>query len=212
VEKKIKHLVLVLDRSGSMATIVQDAEGGVASLLADQRKADAESEWQTIVTLVQFDDQIELLTSREPVERVSWRCKPRGMTALLDAVGTTVAGVLSTDETEELAPVPEQTVLVIVTDGMENASTEYNTERTKEVMDRATKAGWTTIFLGANQDAWAFSDGIGIDRRFSAQYAASPEGTRSAYASASGMVANSAPGGRGRSFTEQDREDAMDED
>lgn len=211
----IKHVVLVLDRSGSMHTIASDTTGGVASLLEDQVKAANQTEGglAVLVTLAQFDDKYELVHDRTPIEaaaRRGWVCQPRGMTALMDAIGKTVASVRQADQKLSEDQRPGVTVLVIVTDGLENSSTEYRADRVRELIGQCRADGWEVLFLAANQDAWATSDTIGIARTHSSSYAAKSAGTRSAYASASGMVANSGVGGQSVGFTDQDREAMQD--
>lgn len=198
-----RHLVLVLDRSGSMATVADDTTGGVASLLADQRAAQDDPGnpvSRTLVTLAQFDSEYELLYDREPIENgVKWVCHPRGMTALHDAVGRTIATV------RQAAADEGQTVLVIVTDGRENSSTEYEQAEVRKLIEQAQADDWEILFLGAGLDAWSISDGLGVPRSHSSSYTKSAEGTRAAYAATSGMVVNSS-GGRSRGFSDADRE------
>lgn len=202
-----KHLVLVLDRSGSMTTVADDTNGGVASLLADQRKAQDDPNDPTgpvRVTLVQFDTTVETVYDRAPIESVEWQCHPRGMTALNDAIGRAVTRVLVAEF--DRAEPGEHTVLVVVTDGHENASTEYTTRRVKRMIDLVRDNGWEVLFLGAGIDAWSVSDDLGIPRSHSSSYAKSAEGSRAAYNTASGMVVNSSAGNRSRGFTDADRE------
>lgn len=206
-----RHLVLVLDRSGSMHVGRTDTSGGVRTLLDDQRKLLEQQGGETRVTLAQFDHRYELLHDRTPLtEHVEWVCVPSGRTALHDAIGRTVASVRQTDAELREDEQPTATVLVIVTDGMENASTEWSRTAVRDLIGEVRAAGWEVIFLGADLDAWSISDGLGIDRGSSASYSKSRTGTRAAFTSASGMVVNSTTGGPRLGFSEQDREAMLD--
>lgn len=210
-DQQRRHVVLVLDRSGSMHSARADTEGGVASLLAEQIEALRQHGGETRVTLAQFDHQYELVHDRTPLtEHVRWELHPRGRTALYDAIGRTVASIRQADTKLRDAERPTHTALVIVTDGLENASTEWGRTAVRDLIGEVRATGWEVIFLGAELDAWSVSDGLGIDRANSASYSKSRAGTRVAYASAGGMVVNSTTGGPRRGFSEQDREAMLD--
>lgn len=204
----IKHLVLVLDRSGSMHRIAGDTTGGVASLLADQIDAANRSETPlaVVVTLAQFDDKYELAYDRKPIGIVNWSCNPRGATALHDAVGKTITTVREADHKAAPADRPGHTVLVIVTDGYENSSVEYDRDRTRELIEQVQADGWEVLFLGAGLDAWSVSDSLGVSRKMSASYSHDSYGTQAAFAATSGLTANSRAGGQSLGFTDEDRE------
>jgi Mg-chelatase subunit ChlD len=210
-DQQRRHVVLVLDRSGSMHSARADTEGGVASLLAEQVEALRQHGGETRVTLAQFDHQYELVHDRTPLtEHVRWELHARGRTALYDAIGRTVASVRQADAELRDAERPTHTALVIVTDGMENASTEWGRTAVRDLIGEVRAAGWEVIFLAADLDAWSVSDGLGIDRANAASYSKSQAGTRAAYTSAGGMVANSTTGGPRRGFSERDREAMLD--
>ncbi len=145
------ELVFVLDRSGSMGGLESDTIGGFNSMLEKQKKLDG----KVFVTTILFDDRYEVLHDRVELEHV----KPlshadyfvRGMTALLDAVGKTIARVKSIDVSSKEK---RQVLFVIMTDGLENASREYSYKTIKQRINRLTSdASWEFIFLGANIDA-----------------------------------------------------------
>jgi hypothetical protein len=181
----LTDLTLVVDRSGSMASIRDDAEGGINALLAAQSREPGDA----LVTLVQFDTEYEFLHRAVPVRDVPpYQLVPRGWTALLDAVGR---GVVETGE--RLARLPEAerpglVVFVIVTDGKENASREYDRARIREMIEHQQQVySWQFTFLGANQDAFAEARHLGIDAAGVANYA--PDKVGAAYKGMSDKLA-----------------------
>jgi Mg-chelatase subunit ChlD len=158
--KDFTDITLVVDRSGSMSTIKEDAQGGVNSFIADQAKEPGDS----VFTLVQFDTEYELIHKGVPTGDVpKYELHPRGMTALLDAVGKAI------NETgERLAAIneeqrPELVVFVVMTDGLENSSMEFTKPQIKEMISRQQdEYNWHFTFLGANQDAFAEGREIGV--------------------------------------------------
>ena len=157
----LTDITLVVDRSGSMEQVREDAEGGVNSFIAQQAKEPGEA----LLTLVQFDTEYEFLHKGVPISQVpKYELVPRGMTALLDAVGRAI------NETgERLAKMDEQdrpglVVFVVMTDGLENSSKEFSKATIKEMIERQQQQySWHFTFLGANQDAFAEAGGMGID-------------------------------------------------
>ena len=161
-------ITLVVDRSGSMDTIKEDAEGGVNTFIAEQAKESGEA----LVTLLQFDTEYEFLHKGMPIRQVpKYELVPRGMTALLDAVGRAI-----NETSERLLKMAEQdrpglVIFVVVTDGHENSSKEFSKDQLKEMIERQQKEyDWHFTFLGANQDAFAEAGGMGIDKAGVANY------------------------------------------
>ena len=156
----LTDITLVVDRSGSMEQVREDAEGGVNSFIAQQAKEPG----QALLTLVQFDTEYEFLHKGVPISQVpKYELVPRGMTALLDAVGRAI------NETgERLAKMnegdrPGLVVFVVMTDGLENSSKEFSKATIKEMIERQQQQyNWHFTFLGANQDAFAEAGGMGI--------------------------------------------------
>ena len=143
------HVTLVCDRSGSMATIRDDAQGGVRTFIKALKAAN------TTLTLVQFDDQYELLWQGEMVGLPDYELIPRGSTALLDAVGRAMA-----ETGEYLAKIPEdqrpgKVVFCVQTDGQENASHDWTIEKIRAKVDEQTSTyKWEFVFLGAGLAAF----------------------------------------------------------
>jgi len=157
-------IVSVLDRSGSMRinNLIDDAIGGYNQFLEDQKKLEDEATMTTVL----FDDEYELLFSNVPVGEVSefthatW--SPRGMTRLHDAIGKTIADVKSQISKLKKKDRPDKVLVCIVTDGGENDSKEYNADTVKKMIKECEKEGWSFIYLGANQDAFAEGTAFGI--------------------------------------------------
>lgn len=162
MNKNLTDITLVVDRSGSMHQIREDAEGGINSFIAEQGKQPGEA----LLTLVQFDTEFEFVHRGMPLPQVpKFELVPRGSTALLDAVGTAIRGsgerLASMNEPDR----PGLVIFVIVTDGMENSSHQFTRAQIKEMIQHQQQTyAWQFIFLGANQDAFAEAGQIGIDR------------------------------------------------
>jgi hypothetical protein len=163
------EIVVVLDRSGSMETVRTDTIGGFNAFIEEQKKNKV---GDVKVSLFQFDNVYETVYNGKPINEVPALTKdtfvPRGMTALLDAVGRAI-----TDVGARLAQTPEEerpslVIFVILTDGQENASKEFKIEKVKEMIKHQTESySWQFVFLGADQDAFqAAQMGIGSSNTF----------------------------------------------
>ena len=161
------ELVFILDRSGSMGGLESDTIGGFNSMLEKQKK---ESD-KCLVSTVLFDGRREVIHDRIPLEQVPALTDKeyyvRGCTALLDAVGGAIHHIGNVHKYARPEDRPERTLFVITTDGLENASREYDYARVKAMIERQKeKYGWEFLFLGANIDAAkeAARFGISADR------------------------------------------------
>lgn len=143
------HLTFVVDRSGSMDTVKRDAQGGINSLLKNQFA----EEGVLTVTLVDFDT-IHETKQRMVSEKFSYELVPRGGTALFDAVGREIQKTKTDIEILPKGLRPEKVIFVIVTDGDENSSRQYDLQKTKALIETQQGAGWTFQFIGADQSAW----------------------------------------------------------
>ncbi len=160
MRKDLTDITLVVDRSGSMDSIREDAEGGINAFIQQQ----AELPGQAVITLVQFDTEYEFVVKGKLAQGVEpYRLVPRGMTALHDAVGRAI------NETgERLAKMPEEArpglvVFVVMTDGLENSSVEFTKSKIREMIEHQQSTyNWQFTFLGADQDAFAEAAAIGI--------------------------------------------------
>jgi len=177
------EIIFILDRSGSMNGLEKDTIGGFNSLIEKQKKESGE----VIVSTILFDDESEVIHDRLPLEKIPKMTENeyyvRGCTALLDAVGGAVDHIGKIHKYARREDVPEKTLFVITTDGMENASRMYTYERVKKMISRQKeKYGWEFIFLGANIDAAKEAKRFGIDENMSANYHADMKGTALNYA------------------------------
>ena len=167
----LTELVFILDRSGSMHGLEKDTLGGFNSMIEKQRK----TEEKVLVTTVLFDSDIEVLHDRLPIRRVRSMTEEDyvagGCTALLDAVGNTIHRIGTVHKYARPEDVPAHTMVVIITDGEENASQFYGYDDVKRMVEKErTKYGWEFIFLGANMDAIGAAASIGIEEDRAARY------------------------------------------
>ena len=172
------ELVFILDRSGSMAGLEKDTIGGFNSMLDKQRNEVGEA----VVSTVLFDNETEVIHDRVPVEKVPKLTVKeyyvRGCTALLDAVGGAINHIGNVHKYARKEDVPERTLFIITTDGMENASHRYTYGKVRKMIERQKeKYGWEFLFLGANIDAAAEAGKFGIDESMSANYHCDSAGT-----------------------------------
>jgi hypothetical protein len=189
MKEGLSAIICIIDRSGSMELIKTDAIGGFNAFLEEQKKLPGEA----TLTYVQFNHESEVILENKPLQEVEpiteREYQPAGMTALLDAVGTTIdaAG-------KRLAAMPEKqrpknVIVAILTDGHENASKTYTLSDIKErITHQKENYAWDFIFLGANQDAFDEAAKIGIDQKDSFQFDATKEGIKEAYVNLSSSV------------------------
>jgi Mg-chelatase subunit ChlD len=155
----VLDILVILDRSGSMQDAKADHEGGLRSFITDQQAAEGEA----LFTLVQFDsvNACEVVFDRVPIREVDTEAVklfPRGGTPLLDAIGKALAHL-----SEQQATKPsDQTVVMVITDGEENQSREWDLEKVKGAIAEREKAGATFLYLGANVDAFGESAKLGL--------------------------------------------------
>ena len=182
MKNNITELVCILDRSGSMSGLESDTIGGFNSLIAKQKREDG----ACFVSTVLFDTECNVLHDRVPIERISQMTAsdyvPGGCTALLDALGGAIHHIGNIHKYAREEDVPEHTIFVITTDGLENASKHYTSARVKRMIKRQKERyGWEFIFLAANIDAVETAEHIGISRNRAANYRADGEGTASMF-------------------------------
>ena len=183
MQQDLSEIVIVLDRSGSMSSCKTDAEGGLNSFIEQQKKQPG----RALFTLIQFDTEYEFVHRAKPIGEVP-HCPlvPRGMTALLDAVGRGIAETGDRLSKMDEKDRPGLVVFVIITDGYENSSKEFTKERIKAMIQHQQDVyKWQFTFLGANQDAFAEAGGLGI-KGAAANY--TPTTAKSAFAAAAGNV------------------------
>lgn len=182
MKKGLTEIVFILDRSGSMSGLEADTIGGFNSMIEKQKREPGEA----LVSTVLFDGETDVLHDRVDVRRVEPLTDRdytvRGCTALLDAVGGAIHHIGNVHKYAREEDVPEHTVFIITTDGMENASRRYTLDRVREMIERQkSKYGWEFLFLGANIDAVSTAKSFGIGKDRAAQYISDKEGTRLNY-------------------------------
>ncbi|MDF2948178.1 MAG: hypothetical protein K0R07_188 [Sedimentibacter sp.] len=182
MKQNLTELVFILDRSGSMSGLEEDTIGGFNSMLEKQKNEVGEA----FVTTVLFDNNYELLHDRMNIKDIKLITRNEyyvgGSTALLDALGTTINNIGYTlSETKEENR-PEKIMFVIITDGMENSSHEFNHKKIKNMIEhQKSKYSWDFIFLGANIDAVETASSFGINEDRAVNFISDSEGTELNY-------------------------------
>ena len=189
MKNNITELVFILDRSGSMSGLEADTIGGFNSLIEKQKKQDGEC----FVSTILFDNDSEVLHDRVRLAEVPPMTDRdytvRGCTALLDAIGGAIRHIANIHKYARPEDVPEHTVFVITTDGMENASHRYDADRVKRMIEHEKeKYGWEFLFLAANIDAVTTAKRFGIAESRAVNYHADRQGTEIIYDTVSEAV------------------------
>lgn len=182
VKNNITELVFILDRSGSMGGLESDTIGGFNSLIEKQRRQDGDC----YVSTVLFDNVSEVIHDRVKLADIKPMTNKeyyvRGCTALIDAIGGAIKHIGNIHKYARPEDVPEHTMFVITTDGLENSSHKYSSDEVKKMVERQKeKYGWEFLFIGANIDSveTAKHFGIGADR--AVNYHADKQGTAVLY-------------------------------
>lgn len=178
MRKDKTELIFILDKSGSMAGLEQDTIGGFNALIEKQRKLSGDVR----VTTVLFNQAYELLHDRIPLAGVSPLTETEyavgGTTALLDAIGSAIQKAANAQKGVGEDQRADRIMFVITTDGMENASCEYDYKKVQEMIGKMKgRSDWEFIFLGANIDAIATAKKFGVKEEFAVNYHADAEGT-----------------------------------
>ena len=176
------QIICILDRSGSMQRLTNDVIGGYNSFLDKQKKESGTAE----VTTVLFDDKYEKIVDAVDIQKAedltSALYYARGNTALMDAVGKTITETLGQMEKNKICPAKRRVLIMIMTDGLENASTEYDKARVKSLIDATTKNyQWNYIFIGANIDSAAEANSIGIGSSHAANISSDSKGIQESF-------------------------------
>ena len=189
IKNNVTELVFILDRSGSMSGFEDDTIGGFNSTVEKQKEQDG----KVYVSTVLFDNYSEVIHDRvdiseiKPMTRGDYQV--RGCTALLDAIGGAIHHIGNVHKYARPEDVPEHTIFIITTDGMENASHRYSSAEIKAKIKRQTeKYGWEFIFLAANIDAVETAENIGIRRERAANYRQTKEGVGRSYRAMSDAI------------------------
>lgn len=189
MKNNITEIVFILDRSGSMAGLESDTIGGFNAMLEKQRKVDG----LCYVSTYLFDNINEVVHDRIPLGNVAPMDNNtyvvRGSTALLDAMGEAMDNISKIHKYIRPEDVPQNTIFVITTDGMENSSHKYTSAMVKEMIERKKKEnGWEFVFLGANIDAVETAESFGISPECAVNYHADAKGTSCMYSAVADAV------------------------
>ena len=199
------QITFVLDSSGSMSEIEDDTKGGFNSFLEDQR----DEEGTATVTLYDFNTDIELVYEAYPIadapKLTDDNYTPSGRTALHDAIYSAVTETADRIKEVEPAEQPDHVVVVVLTDGKENASETHQERVREQVAIRREEHGWEFLFIGANQDVALTAESMGMDADRSLNMAHSGEGAQAAYDSTSEQVRQARREGQTSGYDEADR-------
>ena len=178
MRKNLTEVVFILDRSGSMSGLETDTIGGFNSMIQKQKMEAG----QALISTVLFNNYSKVLYDRADVQKIPQMTEAdffvHGCTALLDAIGGAIHHIGNVHKYARPEDVPEHTIFIIMTDGMENASHIYRSDKVKQMIERQKeKYGWEFLFLGANIDAIETAGHFGIDADKAANYQCDGEGT-----------------------------------
>lgn len=198
------HVTFVLDSSGSMSKIADDTKGGFNIFLQEQQ----EEEGTATVTLYDFSDTVNMVYQAIPVADAQTlddeNYRPGGKTALYDAIARAIEETGNQVETMPDSDQPDNVIVVVLTDGKENAS-ETPQDIVKERVEQRQKEDWEFLFIGANQDAALTAEAMGMDRNKSLDMSHSGEGAQEAYRSTSRNISRARQEGETGGYTEDDR-------
>ena len=191
MKKNLTEMVFILDRSGSMHGLEADTIGGFNSMIEKQKGMEGEA----LVSTVLFDDTSRVLHDRVPLEEIRPMTRRDyevgGCTALVDAIADAIHHIGNVHKYARAEDVPEHTVFVITTDGMENASHRYTADQVRDMVKRQKeKYGWEFLFLGANIDAVSTAARYGIAEDRTANFRNDAKGQALVYEAMSGAVAS----------------------
>ena len=179
MKKNLTELVFILDKSGSMSGMEADSVGGFNTMIEKQKKLEGEA----LVSTVLFSNDSMVLHDRVPLEKIEpmqvSSYEVGGCTALYDAIGDAIHHIGNVHKYAREEDVPEHTIFLITTDGMENASRRYSSRKVKEMIrHEEEKYGWEFLFVAANIDAAETAEHIGIRAERAANYRQTSKGTR----------------------------------
>ena len=182
MKKNLTEIIFILDRSGSMQGLEKDTIGGFNSLIEKQKKVEGDA----LISTVLFANESKVIHDRVDVKDVKPMTENNyitgGCTALLDAIGNAIHHISNIHKYSRKEDVPEHTLFVITTDGMENASRTYTYPKVKKLIkNQKEKHGWEFMFLGANIDAVNVASCMGIDESRAVKFNCDSEGTELNY-------------------------------
>lgn len=187
--KNFTDITFLLDRSGSMQSVINDVIGGYASFVRDQQRLGDNAS----LSLVQFDSRVSVTFDSMPIMDVNpvLPFTPSGSTALLDALGQTITNTGARLSRLAEADRPNKVVFIVMTDGEENASIEYRLDTIRTMIDcQRTVYSWDFVFMGANIDAFSVGSNLGVFAGSTVTYDSSGVGTSRAFNAVSSYTSN----------------------
>jgi len=176
--KGTDQIICIVDRSGSMGSIREDAQGGLNAFIKEQAELG-----EAKLTIVEFDDTVNTVCEQVNItEAEEYTLRPRGYTALLDAIGVVVGDATKYKSDDG------KTIVVIVTDGGENASKEWSRDKIFELITERKDAGWEFLFLASNQDAISVGSSYGFAAEDSLSFGNNSRGFAAGAATATAYV------------------------
>lgn len=187
--KNLTELVFIIDKSGSMSGLESDTIGGFNSLIKKQKKEEGDA----LISVVFFNDNQDVVLDRVDINKVKELTEEEyvcmSCTALLDAVGESIKHIRNIHKYARKEDIPEKTVFVIMTDGLENASEKYRYHDVKRLIERAKEESkWEFLFLGANIDAIGEAKNLGIEEDYAVEFCCDEEGIELNYEAVSDAV------------------------
>jgi len=177
------YIWAIIDRSGSMGAVVNDSIGGFNSFLKEQVEDKTGKAFMSVLLFDNFHEEIETMkpvSEVKPLTNLTY--VPRGSTSLYDAIGKTLGKAKTLNK--------KNNIIVILTDGEENTSTEFKLDQIKTMTSDAESNGWRFVYLAANQDAFAVSQNMGMRFAAAAGFTADSAGTQNAYYTASASTSS----------------------
>lgn len=177
------HIIILLDKSGSMTVIKNDMESGLQSFINEQKLVEGDC----TVTIAEFNHDYEIVHNRKDIQEIDKiEIEPEGSTALIDSM---VRLILESSRDLSLLndnEKPDRVLFVTITDGQENASRTYTSAYLKDLIESQKKDfNWNFVYLGANQDSFDVASEFGINLTSTANYTATREGISTMTASLS---------------------------
>ena len=190
MNKELTEVVFILDRSGSMAGLESDTIGGFNSFVEKQRQEEGEC----LISTVLFNQLSRVIHDRVPIDEIRNMNREdyfaSGTTALIDAMGDAIHHIKNVHKYIREEDVPANTVFVIITDGLENASHRYTSDQVKKMVSQQKEKGWEFLFLGANIDAVETAKKYGIEEDRSVDFLNDTQGIEANFKAVSKSVSS----------------------
>jgi len=193
MKKDCTELVFILDKSGSMYSLTDDTIGGFNSMIEKQKQINGEC----LVTTVLFSNDYTTIHDRVNLQEIKPMTKDdyiaEGCTALIDCLGDTITKIENIHHYIREEDIPEKTIFVITTDGMENASHKFQSKQINDLITKEQNNGWEFIFMAANIDSFATAKSYGIKYENAYSYISNKEGTADMFEAACCYIGNYRP-------------------